>query len=119
MPRAPTIAVDANEVRKDFELTMIFGIEGVPHDPGCLIRGSNGAYVDQAVERAWLGYLACASSKHALLQRFAYDRFIGNGDRTHLRQLMERHLADGLSSDDENIEQFARAILKHFGGMPV
>lgn len=118
MSHAATIALDANEVRKDFGLTMIFGIEGVPHGPGCLIRGSNGAYIDQAVERAWLGYLACASSKHALLQRFAHDRFIGNGDRTEVRAILIRHIIDGNVSDDASIDTLIRAVLKHFGGMP-
>lgn len=114
-----TAPLDANEVRKDFELSMVFGIRGVPCGPGGLMReASNGNYIVPAVEHAWLGYLARASSEHAQRERLSATRFIGNGDRLAVRELMIYHLADGPASDDESIEQFARAILKHFKGMP-
>lgn len=114
-----TAPLDANEVRKNFELAMTFGIAGVPCGPGGLMRAtSDGVYIVPAVQHAWLGYLARASSEHARRERLSATRFIGNGDRTHVRELMSQHLADGFSSDDENIEQFVRAVLKHFKGMP-
>lgn len=111
-----TAALDANEARKDFEMAVVFGLQGVPQHAGCLQRSAlTGDYVDSLVQTAWLGYLACASHRHDMLARFAHDRFIGNGDRTAVRNI----LADYHSSDDESVTTLARAILKHFGGMPV
>lgn len=114
-----TAPLDANEVRKDFGLAMTFGIAGVPCGPGGLMRVTgDGVYIVPAVQHAWLGYLARASSEHARRERLRATRYIGNGDRTTVRELMIYHVGQGPSSGDDDIDAFIRAILKHFEGMP-
>lgn len=44
--------------RSDFELSMLFGIPGVPTFAGCLQTLPDGTYMHMSIEMAYRGYVA-------------------------------------------------------------
>lgn len=103
------------QIRKDFELSMVFGIEGVPSGQGCLQRDEHGNYKNAAVDLAFRGYRACAESLNAQLERVDTARYISNGMRTEVRH--ELGLNPAFWPDVE-VDRMIRSALKVCGDTP-
>lgn len=101
-------------VRQDFEMAVVFGIEGISGD---LVKTTHDTYKDAGMQAAWIGFQAAVRGDHAQLARFDHTRWISPTDRAALKGAAGLDMYASFISD-EMIEMVARAVLKHFAGVP-
>lgn len=101
------------ELRKDFEISILFRADLHGGKQGFLEKRLNGTYKDARTELLFKGYEMARNSDAGHVKRFAKDRYLGPG---HMLQINETMKNRGQCSVTETQ---VRTILEIIGGNPV